>query len=308
MPSRTPTPLFLLAMDHRASLAKDVYGIHGEPTPADIARMKADKMLVFHGLLAAIDAGADSAAAGVLVDERYGEDVARAATKRGVDLAMPMEKSGQPLFTLEFGTLESGEWLTHIKALDPAQVKILVRYNPDFPASDRDGQLAALAQISKTLRAEKRTLMIELLVPATKEQLAKVGGDAKRYDAEIRAGLTARVIADFQAHDVEPEIWKIEGLETTEAAAEVVKAAQAGGRDEVVCIVLGRNAPAERLDHWLKVAAVTKGFIGFAIGRSIWEKPLEDKVAGKITDAELVSTVARNYRHYVDAYRSASRP
>jgi myo-inositol catabolism protein IolC len=35
--------------------------------------------------------------------------------------------------------------------------------------------------------------------------------------------------------------------------------------------VLGRDAPAERLDHWLEVGSQVSAFVGFAIGRSIWE-------------------------------------
>ena len=46
--------------------------------------------------------------------------------------------------------------------------------------------------------------------------------------------------------------------------------AKAGGRVADL-IVLGRDAPAERLDHWLEVASQVDAFVGFAIGRSIWE-------------------------------------
>ena len=42
-----------------------------------------------------------------------------------------------------------------------------------------------------------------------------------------------------------------------------------GGR-QADCIVLGRHAPHDKLDRWLQVATPIPGFIGFAIGRSIW--------------------------------------
>ena len=82
--------------------------------------------------------------------------------------------------------------------------------------------------------------------------------------------LVARVIANNQAHGVEPALWKVEGLETTDAAQEVARQAKAGGRTTDL-IVLDRDAPAERLDHWLEVASKVDAFVGFAIGRSIWE-------------------------------------
>jgi myo-inositol catabolism protein IolC len=292
--------LFLLAMDHRDSLERDVYDIAGEPSAEDIARISNDKLLVFRGLQAAIEGGADAGSAGVLVDERFGTDVAREAPQAGIDLAMPIEQSGQKLFVLEYGD----DWLEHVAEFDPNHVKVLVRDNPDFDPADRARQFAALASVSRELQQAARSFIIELLVPATDAQLASVDGDALRYDTELRPALTTSVMADLQANAIEPTLWKIEGLETAEAARQIVAAAQVGGRDQVRCIVLGRDAPADRLDHWLTIAAATEGFVGFAIGRSIWEQPLRDKLTGG-SEADFIAAVAANYRHYADVYQHA---
>jgi myo-inositol catabolism protein IolC len=289
-------------MDHRDSLAKQVYGISGEPTPADAERISAGKLLVFQGLLTAIDRGADRRYTGVLVDERYGAAVARQARDAGLRLAMPVERSGQPLFTLEYGNVDQRIWLEHVERFAPDYVKVLVRDNPDFDIRDRRAQQDRLAVISRTLRDTGRTFILELLVPATADQNANLGGD---YDADLRPQLTERVIHDMQAADVEPDIWKIEGLETLEAADRVVAATRDAGRSHVRCIVLGRDAPADRLDHWLQIAAHTDGFDGFAIGRSIWETPLADHLAGHLTAKQVTDQVASNYLHYVSTYRAA---
>jgi myo-inositol catabolism protein IolC len=155
--------------------------------------------------------------------------------------------------------------------------------------------------VSRTLRETGRTLILELLVPATPKQRASLGDD---YDAELRPELTERVIREMQWAGVEPDIWKIEGLETAEAAAAVVATTRRAGRDAVRCIVLGRDAPADRLDHWLSVAAGTAGFVGFAIGRSIWERPLAGHLAGKLSDEQLIGQVAESYLHYVKTYQA----
>ena len=296
--------LFLLAMDHRDSLQRDVYGIPGEPTEAEVAKISSDKLLIFEGLTRAIDGGVDAASAGVLVDERFGAEVARRARTRGLDLAMPVERSGQTLFTLEYGTLADDEWLDHVADFDPDQVKVLVRDNPDDDPDGRAAQFHALAHVSLMLEEAARTFIVELLVPATTAQLASVGGEVDRYDSELRPALTSRVISDFQQHAVEPTIWKIEGLESTAAARAVVATAQQGARSEVRCIVLGRDAPFERLDHWLGIAAVTPGFIGFAIGRSIWEQPLR-KHRENGDDAALIAAVAANFTHFAEVYERA---
>jgi len=297
--------IFLLAMDHRDSLERDVYGLTAPPTPEQTAAIEHGKSLVFDGLLAAITEGADAASAGVLVDELFGAQVARLARERAVDLAMPIEKSGQKFFTLQYGSLASDDWLEHVAEFDPDQVKVLVRDNPDDDPLDRMKQFDDLAVVSARLAAQKRTFMVELLVPASDAQLASVDGDVYRYDRDVRPALTVRVMTEFQRRGVEPDIWKIEGLETTAAAEDIVRAARQGGRDRVSCIVLGRDAPVDRLDHWLTVAAPIDGFIGFAIGRSIWEQPLRDQLAGG-SEEELVAAVSRNYRHFADTYAAAS--
>jgi len=297
--------IFLLAMDHRDSLERDVYGLTAPPTPEQTAAIEHGKSLVFDGLLAAITEGADAASAGVLVDELFGAQVARLARERAVDLAMPIEKSGQKFFTLQYGSLASDDWLEHVAEFDPDQVKVLVRDNPDDDPLDRMKQFDDLAVVSARLAAQKRTFMVELLVPASDAQLASVDGDVYRYDRDVRPALTVRVMTEFQRRGVEPDIWKIEGLETTAAAEDIVRAARQGGRDRVSCIVLGRDAPVDRLDHWLTIAAPIDGFIGFAIGRSIWEQPLRDQLAGG-SEEELVAAVSRNYRHFADTYAAAS--
>ncbi|MEF2977353.1 2-deoxy-5-keto-D-gluconate 6-phosphate aldolase domain-containing protein [Subtercola sp. YIM 133946] len=299
-----PRELLLLAMDHRESLQKSVYGITGEPTPAEVEQIAAGKTLIFEGLLEAVAQGIDPGAVGVLVDERYGTAVAEKALANGIDLAMPIEKSGQDFFTLEYGDFTTTEWLTHVETFDPAQVKVLVRDNPAFAAADRQAQMTHLAAVGQVLREAGRTFLIELLIPATPEQL-KGAGDALQYDRELRPALTTQVIGELQRAGVEPDIWKIEGLETGDAAAAVVAAARQDGRASVTCIVLGRDAPADRLDHWLSVAAPVDGFRGFAIGRSIWEQPLVAQLQGTIGQRELVDRVAAAFTHFVAVYDSA---
>jgi myo-inositol catabolism protein IolC len=292
-------PLFLLAMDHRDSLARSVYGIDGTPTSAEAERISAGKHLVYRGLVEAVRRGADPSRTGVLVDERYGAAVAREARAAGLTLAMPVERSGQPWFTLEYGTFADRSWLEHVDAFDPDHVKVLIRDNPGFGEHDRRTQQENLAKVSQALRDVGRSLLLELLVPATPEQQAQHGDG---YDDDLRPQLTEQVISDMQQAGVEPGIWKIEGLDAPEAAERIVAVAQQGGRGQVRCIVLGRDAPPKDLDRWLRVAASVDGFHGFAIGRSIWEEPLAAHLAGTYDDERLIGQVADNYLHYVAAY------
>ena len=158
--------MFLLAMDHRDSLGRDVYGLHGEIGPADAARIADGKRVVFEGMLTALHRGAARGSAGVLVDERYGAAVARDVRNAGITLAMPIERFGEDFFVLEYGE----RWLDHVAEFSVDYVKVLVRDNPSFDAAKRDRQRQDLAAVSATLREIGRPFLFELLVPATDEQ------------------------------------------------------------------------------------------------------------------------------------------
>ncbi len=275
-------PLFILAMDHRESFGRTLFGVqHDDPDPGQRGAMTAAKQLIYDGLQAALPA-VRYGRAGVLVDERYGQGVIDAVKASGerLVLAVPIEASGHDWFTLEWGD----RWLEHVETVQPDYAKVLIRDNPGFDPGQRDEQFGRLAQVSEGLRGIGVPLLYELLVPATDAQLGQAGQDAGGYDRDIRPGLVARVIADNYAHGVEPSLWKVEGLETVEAARHVAGQALAGGRRPGL-IVLGRDAPAERLDHWLEVASQVAAFAGFAIGRSVWEDAVREYEASDHSEA-----------------------
>ena len=300
-PSRE-TPLLILAMDHRESFGRTLFGVEGDrPDARQRAAMTAAKRLIYAGLARA-RAQLPCGRAGVLVDERYGQPVIDVARSDGVVLAMPVEHSGRDWFELEWGE----QWLEHVRSNRPDFAKVLVRDNPAFPRERRDRQLRALREVSDALSRLGTPLLYELLVPATGAQLAAVGGTEDAYDHDLRPDLVTRVIAANQAAGVEPAIWKIEGLESTDAARAVVAQIRAGGRDHVDAIVLGRDAPAERLDHWLAVAAPIDGFVGFAIGRSIWEEAIAAHNRGDADDEEAIDQIAGRYLGFARQYCAAS--
>ena len=274
--------LYILAFDHRGSFQKKFFGIEGEPDPEQTAIIADAKHLIFEGLLQAVSAGADPSVTGVLVDEQFGSTVPEEAREQGLKLAMPAERSGQNMFDFQYGE-DFGE---HIERFDPDFTKVLVRYNPDGDAAENREQLRKLKRLSATgCKQHERKFLFELLVPAEDAQLQAVGGDSDRYDAELRPELMRRAIAEIQDAGIEVDIWKIEGVDERSDCEMLVAQARAGGRDGVVCVVLGRGADDAKVDHWLTQAAPVDGFVGFAIGRSIWWDPLKAYVDGKIERA-----------------------
>lgn len=293
--------LYILAFDHRGSFQKKFFGIEGEPDPEQTAMIADAKHLIFEGMQRAVAAGADASVTGVLVDEQFGGTVPEEAHAQGLKLAMPAERSGQNMFDFQYGD-EFGE---HIESFDPDFTKVLVRYNPDGNAEENRDQLGKLKRLSDWLHAHDRKFLFELLVPAETAQLQAVEGSTERYDAELRPELMRRAITEIQDAGIEVDIWKIEGVDERSDCEMLSAQARSGGRDGVVCVVLGRGADDAKVDHWLAQAAPVEGFVGFAIGRSIWWNPLKEYVDGKIERSTGAAQIADNYLRFVKVYERA---
>ncbi len=296
-------PLFIMAMDHRASFAKSLFDISGNPTEAERHRMQDAKMVIYEGARHVATEGTPFGRIGVLVDEQLGTDVARAARADGLVLAMPIERSGSPLFELEYGD----QYAEHVEQFDPDFFKVLVRYNPADEEHDRETQIERLVRVSDWAERAGWRWLFELLVPPTREQLSKCE-DQDHFDRYARPDLTVETLTQLQAAGVHPTIWKLEGYETTGDAESVLRSVAKGTDHPAECIVLGRNAPLSRVEHWMEVAAPLAGYAGFAVGRSIWEKPLEGLLADRIGREAAVELIAHHYRTLIETYIGADTP
>jgi len=294
--------LYILAFDHRGSFQKKMFGIEGDPTPEQTETITDAKRLVFEGMEKAVERGLDAPTAGVLVDEQFGGDVPKLAKEHGLKLAMPAEKSGQDEFDFQY----DDEFGDHILKFDPDFTKVLVRYNPEGDAGMNERQLGRLKQLADWLHDNDRKFLFELLVPAEPHQLEKVGGDTDRYDAELRPQLMRQSIENIQNFGIEVDIWKIEGVETTEDAQMLVDQTRTGeGREGVVSVLLGRGASDEKVDHWLRQAAPVEGMVGFAIGRSIWWDALKGFLGGDLEREAAAEKIADNYQRFIRVYDEA---
>ena len=296
--------LFILAFDHRGSFQKKWFGIAGEPSPEETEKITDAKHLIFEGLLQAAEQGADPSVTGALVDEQFGGDVPSDAKQRGFKLAMPVEKSGQNEFDFQYGD----QFGDHIESFDPDFVKVLVRYNPDGDAEMNERQLGRLKRLSDWLHENDRKFLFELLVPAEDAQLEQVGGDTDRYDAELRPELMRRAIEDIQNYGIEVDIWKIEGVDERSDCEMLAQQTRSGDqRANVVCVLLGRGANDDKVDHWLTQAAPVDGFVGFAIGRSIWGDALKGFIDGSLDRETAAGQIAENYLRFVRVYEDADQ-
>jgi len=296
-------PLYILAFDHRSSLQKGLFGLTGDPTPEEAARISDAKAVIYDGFHAAIVAGVVPGEAGILVDEQFGAPIARAVAARSEVFAMTVEKSGGDELAFEYGD----DFGAHLETFGPPFAKVLVRYNPGGDAALNARQAALLKQLADWLHDHRRKLLLEVVIPPTPAQLTTVGGDTHRYDAEVRPPLTLRTIASLHDAGVETDVWKIEGLDRREDCERVATLIRSGERrQQVGCVVLGRGASAARVDHWLRQAAGVPGYLGFAIGRTLWWDSIKGYLAGSLDRAAAVEQIGAAYRRAIDVYTAAA--
>ena len=291
-------PLYILPFDHRGTFQSKMFNWKGALNAEQTAEIAATKQVIYDAYKAAVAGGIPQEKTGILVDEQFGSEILRDARIHGYSTSCPAEKSGQDEFDFEYGD----DFGKHVETYKPTFCKVLVRSNPEGDAALNQRQAERLKRLSDYLHAHGHMLMFELLVPAEPAQLEKCGGDKKRFDLELRPELMVKSIHQFQEAGVEPDVWKIEGLDQAEDCRKVVAAAHRDGRDKVGCIVLGRGEDDVKVRQWLSVAAAVPGFIGFAVGRTTFWEPLTEWRAGNATREATVAEIARRYREWVDIF------
>jgi myo-inositol catabolism protein IolC len=294
-------PLYILPFDHRASYISGLFGWK-EPLNAEQMVMVANsKQVIYAGFQQAIADQVPKERVGLLVDEEFGSAILHDAASKGYITVASVEKSGQKEFEFAYGE----DFAQHIEVFHPTFAKVLVRYNPEGEVALNQRQASRIKRLSDYLRQTQRLFMFELLVPAEPMQLEQVEEDKNAYDLQLRPRLMVQAIQALQDAGVEPDVWKVEGLDRQEDAVKVVEVARRGGRNTVGLIVLGRGAGRDRVEQWLKTAASVPGFIGFAVGRTSFWQPLVDVEAKRISQEEAATQIAHNFEAWIHLFEEA---
>ena len=293
--------LYILAFDHRGTITKGLLGVEGrEPTQDETNKVSEMKQIIFDGFLKANEYGITGGDPAILVDETFGLEVQQKAKEMNIKFAAPVEKSGQKVFDFEYGD-QFGEKINEVGA---DFVKILVRWNPDDEEEIRKTQGNRIKELSDWLTENDKKFLLEFLVPATEEQLSSVENDQARYDSEIRPKLAVKVVEEMRERGADPDIWKIEGLDTPEDCEKVAHAIRTGDREDVIAVVLGRGASDEKVNEWLRAGSSVEGYKGFAIGRSIFWEALKGFHEGEKSREEAVEEIAQSYLGFLSVYQN----
>jgi 5-dehydro-2-deoxygluconokinase len=294
--------LYILPFDHRHSYITGVFHWEEPLTPDQVGEIAASKQMIYDGFKAAVADSHVSDRAGILVDEKFGAAILRDAAAHAYVTCVSTEKSGQAEFDFEYGD----DFARHVEAVNPTFAKVLVRYNPEGDAAMNTRQAERLRRLSDYLARTRRLFMFELLVPPERAQLERLGGSRAAYDRELRPALMVDTIHALQDGGVEPDVWKIEGLDRREDCERAVAAARRGGRSTVGCIVLGRGSDEQAVVRWLTISAGVTGFIGFAVGRTTWLDALTAWRAHTASRQVAVARIAKRFQEWAAIFDRVS--
>ena len=278
---RVPTPLLVLAFDHRSQLEAIAAARGAEP-----ARIAAFKALVAEAFVRVSDG---RPGAGVILDDRYGEAILPLLTARGFWIARPVELPGS--IPLEF---EAGENVGLQLRAWPAEhvVKCLLFFHPDDPPALQASQVARLVALAAACAQTGHELMVEVIPPTGTH--AEPSIVPRALEAIYRAG-------------VMPDWWKLPPQVQPSAWRSVGEAIE---RFDPLCrgvLVLGMEAGAERLRESFAAAAQSPWVRGFAVGRSIFAPAAEAWFKGEWGDAQAVDDVAARYAEVIGIWESRDR-
>lgn len=292
--------LFILPFDHRSSFVKLFGFTNAQLNSEEKEIITKAKEIIYTSFQRAVDRGISKEQAAILIDEEYGDKIIRDAINQNYNVILTTEKSGQKEFTFEYGE----EFEKHIEKYAPNFVKALIHYNPNDDPLSKMRQQQKLEILSNYCHQNSYKFLLEVLITPTEQQLKDVSGNIERYDIETRPNLTARAIEELQNASVEPDIWKIEGMQNEDSYKIVALQAQKGERENVGIVILGRAENQEKVEKWIKAGNKIKGVIGFAIGRTVFWEPLTEYKNGKIEKEKVIETISNNFLHFFHIFTS----
>lgn len=254
-------PLFMLAFDHQSTFEK-----------AGVDNISELKQIIYEGFKRSLGVVQNAA---ILIDEKYGDEILKDAKKNGHTVAIKIEKSGQEGFIFEYGE----DFASHIGKYNPDFAKVVVKVASREQNDVSDLTKNNLKKLSDYCHSHEVKFLLELI-------------------SDSNVNLILKTIVELQDVAVEPDVWKIEGMESDLDYLSIVQEARKNGRDNVSIVILGRGEDKETVEGWIKASSKIPGIIGFAIGRTIFWRPVIEFNSAKITKERAIEQISQNYIHF----------
>jgi len=274
--------VFMLASDHRWQWEEWCDRHHVART-----RISEVKALVLDAFLEARERSSEVRRFGaLLLDNQYAAGAMAGAIQRGIPVGAPVERAG--VFPLQW---EREPF--HAMSRGNSFVKVLVRYRPEWPEADREGQWARLLELQAWCLEAAIPLLVEIII-------MKAGEDESEFEHRGRPSMLASVIREAYGRGLVPAIWKIEGTASRDGAVAIDAAI--GERPEPRQLILGKGAGPEAIASWFDAAAGLASTAGFAIGRSVFMEPGSEYLLGRQSTGATRDAIAARYLQFVDGW------
>jgi len=260
--------LFILPFDHRSSFVK-LFGFTNLGFE-EKNYIKSAKQLIYEAFKKAVTQDIPKDQAAILIDEEYGDEILKDAINQGFITALTTEKSGQEGFNFEYGE----EFAQHIEKYRPTFVKALIRYQPHSNWTN-------LKLLSDHCHMHGYKFLLEMLMEPNVPNAQNI----------------LPAIIDLRDNGLEPDVWKLEGMENKNDYKLIVAKIQEEERQNVGLVILGRGESKEKVEQWIITGRNIKGVIGFAVGRTVFSRPLIDYKDGKVSKEKAIEDISSNFQN-----------
>lgn len=269
--------LLIHAFDHRVQLEA-----MADEAGASRGRISELKDLLFQATQQVVEAKQIQGQAGFLCDGIYGQRVLNAATGTDTWIARPVEMPKTRPLLFEHGASIGS--LIHSWPREHV-IKCLFFYAVNDPDDIRMQQEQRMLELYHACCQSGHELLLEIIPPP--EDTLEVGDSV------------CRSVERVYELGIRPDWWKVPCM--SRASAQRLEALiDANAPHCRGIVVLGLDAPIDKLSTGFKAFAGLDKFRGFAVGRSIFGKSSKAWFAGSLTDEELVAQVAANYSSVID--------
>jgi 5-dehydro-2-deoxygluconokinase len=271
-----PSRLMVLAIDHRAQMLAMAEAVGAPPE-----RISAFKTLAVEATARIADGRPGY---GVLLDETYGRKAMVLAAENGLWIGRPVEDPGSRPLRFEVSQDIGGrinEWpVTHT-------VKCLAFYHPDDNPALKAEQTDKLQTLHEAVRRAGRELLVEII--ASK-------------NGPLDNNTTARVLAELYAFGIKPDWWKLEPQASPGAWQGIEKVVSANDSRCRGIVLLGLDAPQDKLLEGFAACTDIPLVRGFAIGRTVFNSAASKWLAGDIDDNAAIADMAGRFGRLVEAW------
>ena len=290
--------LFVLPCDHR-DILRALWNTHKPSGFVDGDQwVTYAKHVVLDGLLLAIQDGVKKSEVALLMDEELGAAVLERAKDHHVLRFVPTDDGTVGDYVLQYGA----EFPTHIEAVGPDFVQTLINYNPDSEGAA--AQASRVQPLFAWLKDNPRPFMLELQVLPTDGQIA-AAGSRDGWIREKRPELIIKAIRELKTQGARPRVWKLEPMPDASWYKLAIDAIRAQDCGDAVAVVLGGGATTEAVDNSLRNCAAVDGFVGFAVGRSVWAEGVEKMATGDWDGPAAARSIGDKFRHFADVFNHA---